>query len=1081
MNEENGKIAIRKAKKAFPIFLLLLSVSGSLSLGNSVRAQTANRLEPAISEIAAQPKNSLMETGIDQFRRGELQAALATFRQVLKRQKMAVRGSEDTDPEMAATLTYLGRTLNELGEYNQAVDTLQKAQTIYHAVGAQGGEGDVLTVLGEVSLNVGQYSKALEQLQQALALHQIVGNRTGEGEALYNLGAAYSRLASFDRALEMLQKSLAIRQQVGDRLGEGRTLQNIGIVYRRMGQYDQALMVYRQALSLNQAVRDRVGEGRTLTGMGLTYDRLGQYDEALETLERGLAVRKAIGDRSGEGGTLISIGRVYTHRGQYDRARDFYQEALKITEDIGDKPRQASVLNNLAGIHANLAQYSQALELYQEASKAFQSLGNQAGKAFALSNLGFIYSQLGEENQALSFYQQALAIRQTIGDRRGEGATRHSMGLAYNDLQQYPKALESLQQALEIRRHIRDRAGEAASLSSLGLVRERLGQNNLALTQHQQALEIFQSLGNRAGAGRTLNSLGVVYYRMNRKGEALEAIQQALAIMRELDDKAGERVALGNIGYLLEEQGQPALAIVFYKQAVNTTEAIRKNLRAFSREQQQGYTETVAGTYRRLADLLLKRDRVMEAQQVLDLLKLQELDDYLNNVRGNDHSAQGVLPLPQEQQILDRYNANQNQAIQLGRELAQLRKIPNSSRTKAQKNRISELQKAQSRLRQNFGDFIRDPAVVALTQKLNQTAVGENLDLPNLKRLQHQLQQAKQSTVVLYPLVLDDRLELVLVTPYAPPIRRSVPIKREDLNQAVLKFRTALTDRASSIKKPKVASQELYNWLIKPIEADLRQARAKNILYAPDGQLRYLPIAALHNGQQWLVERFRINNITAATLADLTPQPPVDLRVLAAAFTQGNYEFAVGTRQFAFAGLLFARPEVENIAMKIPATTKFLDDKFTEDVIVPQMKDHSVVHFATHAAFVPGNPINSFILFGNGGRATLDEVETWDLTDVDLVVLSACQTGVGGWLENGEEILGLGYQMQQAGALATVATLWIVDDEGTKLLMDAFYDAIQRRDLSKSEALRRAQLSLIRGKHQHPYYWAPFILIGNGL
>jgi CHAT domain-containing protein len=132
-----------------------------------------------------------------------------------------------------------------------------------------------------------------------------------------------------------------------------------------------------------------------------------------------------------------------------------------------------------------------------------------------------------------------------------------------------------------------------------------------------------------------------------------------------------------------------------------------------------------------------------------------------------------------------------------------------------------------------------------------------------------------------------------------------------------------------------------------------------------------------------------------------------------------------------------------------------------------------------HAAFVPGQPDESFILFGNGDRATLRDIETWNLTYADLVVLSTCETGVSGILGNGEEILGLGYQMQQAGALATIASLWVVDDEGTEVLMNAFYKAL-RQGNTKASALRQAQITLLNSEYNAPYYWAPFIIIGNG-
>jgi CHAT domain-containing protein len=168
------------------------------------------------------------------------------------------------------------------------------------------------------------------------------------------------------------------------------------------------------------------------------------------------------------------------------------------------------------------------------------------------------------------------------------------------------------------------------------------------------------------------------------------------------------------------------------------------------------------------------------------------------------------------------------------------------------------------------------------------------------------------------------------------------------------------------------------------------------------------------------------------------------------------------------------------------------------------------VHLATHAAFVTGQPNESFILFGNGDRVTLDDVKAWTFRNVDLFVLSACETGVGGQLGDGREILGFGYLMEQAGARAAIASLWQVSDGGTQVLMNAFYAALNN-GMTKAEALRQAQIALItkdfsavgdsRGEDawiemvstrtglspqvsnnlSHPYYWAPFILIGNGL
>ena len=202
----------------------------------------------------------------------------------------------------------------------------------------------------------------------------------------------------------------------------------------------------------------------------------------------------------------------------------------------------------------------------------------------------------------------------------------------------------------------------------------------------------------------------------------------------------------------------------------------------------------------------------------------------------------------------------------------------------------------------------------------------------------------------------------------------------------------------------------------------------------------------------------------------------------------------------------YAGKEVENLTKLLPKTTKLIDKEFNKDDTTVKMNEYNILHLATHAAFVKGDASKSFILFGNGEIANLKEIGNWTLNNVDLVVLSACETGIGGF-GNGEEILGLGYQFQSRGARATIASLWKVSDGGTQVLMIGFYNVLKQGKLTKAEALRQAQIALITddydsvgGKRagivvesrtteqkqvssnlEHPYYWAPFILIGNGL
>jgi len=870
----------------------------------------------------------------------------------------------------------------------------------------------------------------------------------------------------FEAALNSYKKLLEMRRKIGDRSGIAEALHKLGATCDRLEKYSQSLDFYQQALAIRREINDKAAQGATLNGIAVVYQQLGDYSQALQFLNQALTIRHEVGDKAGEGRTLSNIGLVYSNQGKYSQSLEFYQQALAIFKELGNARSEGALLDNIGGIYTEIGQYSQALEFYQQALEIRKKIDDKSGVAISLHNIGYLHDRQKKYSQALEFYQQSLVLRQEIGDRSGSATTLNNIGLIYNNLGKHSQALQFL----------------------------------------EQALAIFQKIGDRASEGNTLDSIGTVYKSLRQYPQALDSYQQALAILKEVGNRPIERATLSNIAKLLEIQNKPELAIFFYKEAVNITELIRQDLQKLSPDQQRSYTATVADTYRSLADLLLQNNRVLEAQQVLDLLKIQELEDYLRKVRGNEQTAQGVELLPQEQKVQADYLAMQNKAIELGKELTKLQKIPEANRTPEQQKRIAELIQIQQQIRAEFNNFINSPTVVALTQKLSQTTSGENLNLRTLNKLQGQLKQLSQNAVLLYPLILEDRLELVLVTSYSPPIRRTVNIKRQELNRLIVEFRLALQQPNTDAT---ISASKLYNLLIKPIENDLIQAQAKTIIYAPDGQLRYIPIAALFDGKQWLVERFSINNITSASLTDFNSRNVSQLKILAAAFTQGSYKISVGNRELTFAGLPFAGREVENLAVIIPGTTKLIDSAFTPPATVPKLNEYNIIHFATHAAFVIGQPQDSFILFGDGSRVTLRDVETWSLPNVELVVLSACETGIGGQLGNGEEILGFGYQMQLTGVKATIASLWSVSDGGTQVLMDAFYAELSKGNISKSEALRRAQIALINNNKflttaqrrgittaqpirnslaatvsdrlNHPYYWASFVLIGNGL
>ncbi len=354
---------------------------------------------------------------------------------------------------------------------------------------------------------------------------------------------------------------------------------------------------------------------------------------------------------------------------------------------------------------------------------------------------------------------------------------------------------------------------------------------------------------------------------------------------------------------------------------------------------------------------------------------------------------------------------------------------------------------------------------------------------------QAQLKQMKQ-TVMLYTMVTDQEVNLILVTPDRI-IARKVAVSRQELNRAILEFRNALQAPNSDAKSP---GQKLYGWLIQPIEKELSEAKAQTILYSPNSTLRYVPLAALYDGKQWLVERYGVNNIIGATLTkfDAQRQP---LRVLAAAST-GEATVRIGDRTERFPPLIYTKSEVEAIANLVPNTTVLLDQAFSREALLAQMGSHNVVHLATNAKFSPNTPEDSLILLGNGDRVMFKDLQNWNLTNVDLLVLSSCDTAIGGVRGDGTEILSFAYMAQRAGAKAVLGSLWAVDDRGTQILMSQFYGSLAQ-GATKTDSLRQAQLAMIQSDRtkgigtaedpqtkkrlSHPFYWAAFVLTGNGL
>ncbi|MFN5388897.1 MAG: CHAT domain-containing protein [Pseudanabaena sp.] len=813
---------------------------------------------------------------------------------------------------------------------------------------------------------------------------RTTSDQKAEADRLLEQGNQQYATSQFQSALQSWQQALIVYQQIKDRKGESVSLIGLGNAYESLGQYQKAIDFFQQSLAITKQIKDLNGESNSLIGLGNAYYRLGQYQRAINFFQQSLAITKQIKDLNGESASLNNLGNAYYRLGQYQRAIDFFQQSLAITKQIGNLNGESASLNNLGNAYESLGQYQRAIDFFQQSLTIKKQIGNLEGESTSLNNLGDAYERLGQYQRAIDFFQQSLTIKRQIGDLGGESNSLNNLGIAYKSLKQYQRAIDFFQQSLAIKKRIGDRKGESNSLNNLGNAYDILGQYQKAINFSQQSLAIKKLIGDRNGEGLLLINMGVTFNKLN----------------------------------------QTEIAILFYKESVNVRESIRKDIKKLSKEEQKSYLSTVEEDYRNLGDLLLQQNRIIEALQVLDLLKVQELEDYLKNIKGSDRSTQGVRLLAPELAISNKLLAvNFDNSQDINNQLA---------------NQIQQLPKAE------------------------------------INKVPDYLNQIPNGTVLLYPFILSDRLEIILFSPNNLPIRRTTRISKDQLETLISDFRAGLLDAGSEdFREPSI---QLYNLLIKPIETELAQFNAKTILYAPDGQLRYIPIAALYDGKQWLVEKYQISNLIAYTLFDFSSQPKNVPNILAGAF--GG---KAGDRKFGQTVLPATVREVQAIANSFQNSVTLIEEQFSRQAIESKFKNHNILHLATHAEFNSGAPDNSFIIFGNGDKIRLNEITDWQIPNIDLIILSACQTGVGK-LGSGVEILGFGYQVQKAGAKQAIASLWSVNDEGTQALMEAFYDELKKGDVSSTEALHRAQVALIKSKkYNHPNYWSAFFAIGNGL
>ena len=812
------------------------------------------------------------------------------------------------------------------------------------------------------------------------------------------------------------------------------SLVNQGRVAYQSGRYREAKGLWQQAYREVKLQNNTQAQAQTLNYLALTSQKLG---DATATKEYLVQSRELLQNRSDatslniKAQTLNTQGRLEFSMGRPEAALTSWQQAGRIYQQAGDEM-------GALGVAINQAQVWQSLGLYRRAQTALQKIGTKLTaqsdptlKITGLRSLGIALQVTGDLQAAQEMLHQSLALSQELNLSEESSKTLFSLGntaLAKADQTQaityYQQAVVTTAQPL---------LKTEAQLNHLGLL--------ITTEQWQAAIDFLPQIQTKLGNLTSIPSRRVVYAGVNLAKQLIELtshtgnqqyIIQAQDLLKtsiqqaeKLEDPQAKSYTLGMLGRLYEADQQIALGRKYTKQAVQLAQVINNSDLTYQWQWQLGRLFKADGNH---------QGAVASYSEAVNALEALRSDLAITNANLQFSFREQVEPVYRELVSLLLTPVN-NQPVSQGN-LLQAR------------NTLESLQLAE------LNNFFREACLDATP-----TAIDE----------------IDRQAAVIYPIILRDRLEVIVSLPDKSLQHYTQRIPQGELESVIEELRQTLQIR--SRRKFYQPAQKLYSWLIAPILKELEQHNIETLVFVPDGSFRNIPLATLYDGKQYLVEQYNLALTPGLQLLASLPLEQVNLKTLAAGITQ---------QRRGFSSLEYVNQELINI-QNYTDSVVLRDDKFTETRLQEQIEtaQYPIVHIATHGQF--SSKLEDTFLLAWDNNITIKELE--QLLDqnnsdqeqaIELLVLSACETAKG----DKRATLGLAGMAVKAGARTTLATLWTVFDQSTALTMNRFYENLTQSQgkVNKARALRQAQLNLINSRQfKHPYYWSPFIMLGNWL
>ncbi|MDY6936835.1 MAG: CHAT domain-containing protein [Cyanobacteriota bacterium] len=852
-----------------------------------------------------------------------------------------------------------------------------------------------------------------------------------EGIELYWQGTA----ESLRQAIEKWEVALPLWQELGDRAGEALTLQGIGKVYDDLGENQRALEYFEQTLPLFQAVADRAGEARTFTNIGNIYSEWGENQRALEYFEQSLRLLQAVDDRGQEAASLNGIAVVYSDLGEKHRALEYFEQSLRLLQVVGDRAGEARILNNIGRVYTDLREPQRALEYLQQSLRLSQAVGDRAQEAVTLTNIGAVYQALEEHQRALEYYAQSLRLLQAVGDRAGEARILNNIGAVYNALREFQKALEYYEQALPLLQAVDDRSLEAITLGNIASAERDLGNLQTALTQIQAAIDIIEDLRTKIGS----QELRASYFAQNQ-GAYEFYIDLLMELHRQNPDDRYDGKAL----HISERARARGLLELLTEANADIRQGVDPSLLERERTLQQQLNAADTRRTQLLKDEYTQIELDAVKQEIDNLLnQLQTLEGQIRATSPRYAELQYPEPLTLEeiqQQILDEDTLLLQYS--LGETRSYLWAVSKTGITSYELPPRAEIEAAA----QPFLEYLQSPTG-------NNPESGIPLSQILLEPVAEQLTGQRL-------LIVGDGILQTIPFAALPVPGGSMPLTPTNPTLLLENHEIATLPSASSLA---ISRRELANRPVAP----------KTLAVLAD------PVFSCLGDD-------RIANSPACETADTTdptfnnnPTQPWNSATRAAEF--------LDTACTSFDRLKYTQTEAEFILSLVPESQRFQATGFDASratATSDELANYQIVHLATHGCVGKEHPslhgivLSLFDSEGTPQDGFLRLQDIFNLTlPAELVVLSACQTGIGDNVK-GEGIVGLTRGFMYAGAKRVAVSLWSVNDYATSELMDKFYQQMLDGGLTATAAMRAAQLEMMRAG-KPAYEWAAFVVQGE--